>query len=135
MKVQAFKEGITAVIGLVLIGATVWLAVLAVNAAGNDTAADVEHILTLILGLSGVVLGYYFGRVPAEAQATQARRESDVAKAGAADVAAKAEALVAAVDKADTAGLTRGTSLDGAARDQIRRLRDELQRSLHVTLR
>ena len=35
---------------------------------------DAKDILLLLIGLAGVVIDYYFGRVPADARTTQAQK-------------------------------------------------------------
>ena len=51
---------------------------------------DAITVLTLLFGLAGVVVGYYFGRVPAEARAVEAQARANVAS-DAMDLATKTE--------------------------------------------
>ena len=40
---------------------------------------DAKDLLTIMLGVAGVVLGYYFGRVPSDARVAQATNRADAA--------------------------------------------------------
>jgi hypothetical protein len=75
--VQAFKEGVTALLGLILVVAMVilaWRTYTLMDTPVDDKSAQLiaqkvtwaKDILVLIIGPAGVVLGYYFGRVPAQ---------------------------------------------------------------------
>lgn len=79
-RMQAFKEIVTAVLGLILILATLILAGLSFNMAGQqEQMEDAMGVLTLLFGLAGVVIGYYFGRLPSDAHATQAQMRTEKA--------------------------------------------------------
>jgi hypothetical protein len=72
---------VTALLGLFIIGFTLWLLVEASNHVGKpDDFGRAKEVLLIVNGLAGVVLGYYFGRMPADARATQAQGEADIAK-------------------------------------------------------
>jgi len=119
--IQLFKEGVTALLALILIGFTAYLALKAVGFAGDEKkVADSKDILQLMLGLAGVVIGYYFGRVPADARAAQAQEQAANATAKAEQVAAKSEELASQVDALPVASDTRG---DGQARAAVERIR------------
>ncbi len=68
-ELQVFKEKVTAIIGIVIVAFTLFFVLLAFF---GKYAANAKDILLFMEGLVGVVLGYYFGRVPAEARAQQA---------------------------------------------------------------
>ncbi len=77
---QFFKEIVTAVLGIAVVIYTLVLAGSAFAYAGDESKiSDAKDILLLVLGLAGVVVGYYFGRVPADARATQAQERADEA--------------------------------------------------------
>lgn len=78
-----FKEGVAGCMGLLLISATLFIAFNAFVAAFFDNAAvsaTAKEILLILVGLVGVVLGYYFGRVPTEARADKAQSEANTAR-------------------------------------------------------
>ncbi|QLQ08673.1 MAG: hypothetical protein HZY76_23640 [Anaerolineae bacterium] len=64
------KEAIAGCLGIAIVLATLataMVALLAVFMVGNEKVwAAAKEILVLLIGLVGVVLGYYFGRVPGE---------------------------------------------------------------------
>jgi hypothetical protein len=98
-KLIAFKEGVTAVIGVILVGFTIHLARKAFGYVGDQAKiSDAKDILMLMLGLAGVVVGYYFGRVPADARAAQAQEQANTATAQAEQVSAQAQSAADQVD-------------------------------------
>lgn len=75
-RIQLLKEYVAATLGIVLVVGTVILAFMAF--LGNSTDANFQHlkdVLLILNGLSGVVLGYYFGRIPSDARASQAQKQ------------------------------------------------------------
>jgi len=65
-----FKEVVAAFIALLIVGSTVVLSFVAVAQVGHSQQMqDAMDLLAAMSGLVGVVLGYYFGRVPAERHA------------------------------------------------------------------
>jgi hypothetical protein len=124
VKLQALREAIAGAIGVVILGVTVYLAVLTFQRAGDQAKlTDSKDILQLMLGLAGVVLGYYFGRIPGDARAAQAQDQAISASEHAARVAAKGEELATRVDQAVA---TRGAASDEDAA-AIQQLRAELR--------
>jgi hypothetical protein len=132
LRMQAFKEVVTPLIGLILVSFTVYFAVRTVDVAGDAAkASGTQQVLTLMLGLAGVVIGYYFGRVPADAQAAQARREAHVAVAGAEAISSRAESLAAEIDQLDGTAVTRGGGPSADQLEVIRRKRNELRSAVN----
>ena len=132
--VQAGKELVTAVIGLLLVFYTLIIARTTLQYVANpEQMSQAKDILLLMTGLSGVVLGYYFGRVPADARATESQQQTDVANAHSAEVSVKAQAVADQVERvlgATTPATTRGESPRDAAAggvDELQRLRGELR--------
>lgn len=74
------KEVVTGCLGFMIVLATMiaaMVALLAVFAVGDEKVwAAAKDILVLLVGLVGVVLGYYFGRLPGEARADKAEAEA-----------------------------------------------------------
>lgn len=116
------REIVTAILGIAIVAFTLALTGLAFSMAGDGPRMrDAITVLTLLFGLAGVVVGYYFGRMPAEARAVEAQKRADTAS-DAMDTASKAmdaanqdkRAIIsqaAAIhdgmeDKMDKAGLT-----------------------------
>lgn len=139
---QRFKEIVTAILGIAIVVFTLILALLAFGVVNGNATLDKEKmaaakdILLLVLGLTGVVIGYYFGRVPADARAAQAQQQANTATSQAEQISAQAQSVADEIDKAiDTA--SRGAGDGGVARggitttginaDELRRLRDRLR--------
>lgn len=116
------REIVTAILGIAIVVFTLALTGLAFSMAGDGPRMrDAVTVLTLLFGLAGVVVGYYFGRVPAEARAVEAQNRAKTAS-DAMDTASRAmdaanqqkRAIIsqaAAIhdgmeDKMDKAGLT-----------------------------
>lgn len=72
---QTIREGFTALLALAICGATLTMLVLTFSDARGDAThlAQEKDILLYALSLFGAVIGYYFGRVPAELHASEAR--------------------------------------------------------------
>jgi hypothetical protein len=123
--IQAIKEIVTAIIGLILVVVAVWLIVQTVGLTDHTRFEDARAILDVLVGLVGVVLGYYFGRIPAEARADQAQKQSVAATEHAERVRAKGEELGASVERALTEQV-RGGGGD-AGTESVRRQLSELR--------
>jgi hypothetical protein len=86
-----FKEYVTAIVAGLLVLATICLTFYTVWQAGdNSKISQSKDILMLFLGPFGTVLGYYFGRVPADARAAQAQQGMAQAAAHVEQINAKA---------------------------------------------
>ncbi len=120
-----FKEWVAAILAVTLVGGTVLLATYAI--VSGNAGDNAKNILLLITPLCGVVVGYYFGRIPSEAQAqaataqaAQATNETARVKAAAADLGDQAAAIVDKAAEVPTSagpeGATRG--LDGGSSPQ-----------------
>ncbi len=98
-KIQGFKEAVTALLGVLVVGYTLYLAVKTFGFAGDTKINDAKDILQVILGVAGVVIGYYFGRVPADARAAQAQEQANTATAQTEQVSAQAQAAADKVEQ------------------------------------
>lgn len=103
---QAFKEVVTAVLGFIVVWNTLVLAgQLSTYARTASGALDQQRIgalkdvLLIVMGLAGVIIGYYFGRVPADARAAQAQVRADEATEHAETVSAGARAVADQIDR------------------------------------
>ncbi len=74
-----FKEVITAIIGIFIIVYTLILLWPALFASPIDLTSA-EGIFSILGGWGGVILGYYFGRIPAEKAASQAEKTAQMAE-------------------------------------------------------
>ncbi len=74
-----FKEIITAVLALTIMGAIMVFLSPALLASPVD-ATSAQAIFAVLGGWGGVVIGYYFGRIPAEKAADKAEKVAEVAR-------------------------------------------------------
>jgi hypothetical protein len=134
--IQIFKELVTAVLGMFVVLYTLRLAWNTFAFAGQtDKITDAKDVLLLMLGLAGVVVGYYFGRVPADASAAKAQDQANAATAQTEQISAQTQAMANEVeqvmDKITPAWTTtRGVdsqSLDAAITADLQKIRDELR--------
>lgn len=83
MKIDGLKEVMCALIGAGIVLGSAWLLYdiyLEAGRTGGQFSSDVYQrhiqILNLALGFAGTVIGYYFGRTPAEKLATAAQAQA-----------------------------------------------------------
>jgi hypothetical protein len=96
---QVGKEVVTAIIALVIIGSTIALVARSFGLIGNASHINqAKDLVGIMLGLVGTVIGYYFGRVPADARATTATARADQATKESAQVKARARSLADHLD-------------------------------------
>lgn len=108
--IQGFKELVTALFGMMILVFTLVLAGKTFGYISDpEQIAKAKDILLLLLGLAGVVVGYYFGRVPADARAGLAQAQADVASTHAGQVNTAALEAVKKIEKI----LTRRQGEDG----------------------
>ena len=133
--IQAFKEGITALLGVAVVGYTLILAGQTLSLVGQpEELSQAKDVLLLVLGLAGVVVGYYFGRVPADARASQAQQQANEATAQAEQVNAQAQAIADEVDEVMDRMARPSVSARGAEAtadlvlaEDLHRIRDDLR--------
>jgi hypothetical protein len=73
------KEGVAATLGILIVSATIILLVPSLTAVPAD-ATSAQAIFAVLGGWGGVVIGYYFGRIPAEKAADKAEKVADSAR-------------------------------------------------------
>ncbi|MBN1483900.1 MAG: hypothetical protein JXA37_04195 [Chloroflexia bacterium] len=113
------KESLTGCIGLLIVGTTLLLVLvssLLVLTRPEGDIGPLKEILLFMNGLIGVVLGYYFGRVPAEMRAQ---------KAEAAEAEAQGKAEESRDRLAEVRGGLEGLKADVAQRRQAHVVRGE----------
>lgn len=80
-KIVIGKEIVTGIMGVAIITVTLVVALIAIFSVSNaETHASAKDVLLFLNGLVGVVLGYYFGRVPGEVRAEKAESEAREAR-------------------------------------------------------
>ncbi len=85
----ALREGVTGCLGVLIVLTTLTLVLATFFLMLLRPSANLEPfqaILVMLNGMTGAVLGYYFGRMPAEAQASKADQARIVAEQKVADV-------------------------------------------------
>jgi hypothetical protein len=120
---QALKELVAAIIGIALVVFTLQTARIALdNLDSADRLAGAKDILLVMNTLVGVVLGYYFGRLPSDARAAESQKQADTANDNAADVGQKAAELSTRLGPLSVS--TRASNPTASA--EIEQLRKEL---------
>lgn len=122
------KEAVAGCLGIAIVLATLsvaMVAVLAVFLIGNEKVwAAAKEILVLLIGLVGVVLGYYFGRVPGEARADKAEAEAKATRSSLDRTLTEVRGMLEEQGVDLTRGADRGINL---TRQQTERLRNLLR--------
>lgn len=132
---QALKEIVTAVMGLLVVGYTVYLTgrtLDLVDKPASMTAA--KDVLLLMMGLAGVVIGYYFGRIPADSRASQAIAQATEATVHSEKVGTQAQLLADQMDDLlvkipKPTDVSRGDNNNESQElvDDLEQMRDELR--------
>jgi hypothetical protein len=132
--IQLMKEVVTALLGVIIVGYTLVMGWKVFSFVGDQQKmSDAKDILLLMLGLAGVVIGYYFGRVPADARATQAQQQADSAHAHAERVSTEANAMAEQIDHvlegapSGAAARGAGSKSPAAAASDLTHIRDKLR--------
>ena len=74
LRMHEWREWVSHILALFIVGSTIFCALWSFNFIGTSLEMeDAKALLAVMSGLSGVVIGYYFGRVPAEANAFRAQ--------------------------------------------------------------
>jgi hypothetical protein len=141
--IQAFKEFVTAVIGVMILLFTLILSTKVFDYFGDQQKmSDAKDVLLLLLGMAGIVVGYYFGRVPADARTTQAQKQANQATAQAEQVGAQAQSAADQMDlllsrMAPSLGTdSRSLVPEAAGKDvasEMKRIRDTLRQTANAS--
>jgi hypothetical protein len=95
-----------------------------------------------MLGITGIVIGYYFGRVPADARATQAQEQANNATAQSEQVSTQSklaenqiDEIVARMTASSEAGSREIAAVAGTENvlDDLKRVRDTLRQVISTT--
>jgi hypothetical protein len=125
------REWTTTVLALAIVAVTLWVALKAGGLVGDSTKiAGMKELLGLLLGPAGVVLGYYFGRVPAEAHAAVATQQAQTANAESdrvRTVAKQAADDLEALEAQRVQALSRGGSVADPSLTEIGNIRRRLR--------
>jgi hypothetical protein len=113
-KMHNIQEIVTAILGIAIVTFTLALTGIAFSMAGEGARMrDAITVLTLLFGLAGVVVGYYFGRVPAEKRADTATDAMDLAMQDRTEVINQADEIHNDMQRSmDKAGLDPSTLQD-----------------------
>lgn len=135
---QIFKEIVTAVLAVTLVIFTLVMAYHTMNLAGdNNKISQAKDILMLLLGPFGTALGYYFGRLPADARAAQAQQQAAQAATQVEQVNAKAIQIAEQTEDL-TGELQRAPGVRGTvtpAMEKVQHLRAETRELFRLARR
>jgi hypothetical protein len=92
-RLQLRKETVATVLALLVVGGTVGLALIAVLFIRGSDLSTAKDVLVLLSSLAGVVLGYYFGRIPGDAHAEQSAQQAQQAQEAAAHTRSAAQSV------------------------------------------
>jgi hypothetical protein len=125
---QTFREIVAGLLALGVVATMLLVAFRTLGQIGDSAKVQqTKDLLTVLLGPAGVVLGYYFGRGPAETAATHASKRADDAQADRDAVRARARnaerSLTETIDQMSIGG--RGLGAPDNA-ETLRRIRDQL---------
>ena len=135
-KIQGFKELVTAILGVLVLACTLFLAGWTFRYVGEPSKiTNAKDILQILLGVAGVVVGYYFGRVPADARAAQAQEQANAVTAQTEQVSAQTQAAADRVEQVmdkitPAAAATRGAGaqpLDTLITTDLQKIRNDLR--------
>jgi hypothetical protein len=117
------RELITNILGALVVLVTLVIAIVTIFSVGNaSTFAAAKDVLLFMNGLVGVVLGYYFGRVPGDARADKAEREAKNANSGRDQVVATVRTVLESSGSSSSRGGPTGVTLTPEQVESLRRL-------------
>jgi hypothetical protein len=121
------KEIVTGVLAVLIVLVTLVVAVVVILKPGDDAAqAAAKDGLLFLNGLVGVVLGYYFGRVPGDARADRAEDQAQQAQSERDQTLGEVRGVLETGGVAlDRAGTPAGVTLSA---EQVARLRELIRR-------
>lgn len=128
-KIVTAKEIVAGCLGCLIVLVTLLIALVGVfsaifNIGSSDTWSAVKDILLILNGLVGVVLGYYFGRVPSEARTNQAESEARAAQSVLDRTIAGTRAILEEAGGGDISRSRGDLTLNRTQLDRLRQLLD-----------
>lgn len=125
---QTVRELFAGLLACAVVGAMLAVALGALGQVGNgDNVQQAKDLLTVLIGPAGVVLGYYFGRAPAETAAAQASQRADDAQADRDAVKARVRNAERSLTEEIARRSGSGRGFDPVDLDGLRRVRDQLR--------
>ena len=143
-RLQLLKEGVSSFLAVAVVVFTLGIALYSVIRVDMTNFQSAKDILMLLLGPFGTVLGYYFGRLPADARAAQAQDQTAAAQKNAAEAKAHADQVTdqslnianaanEVVTKAS--GTVAAAQRRGFAEDEITGVNEEVKRLQTETMK
>ncbi|HMA36714.1 MAG TPA: hypothetical protein VKY74_19825 [Chloroflexia bacterium] len=131
-QVQWLKETVAAILAVFVVGGTLLLAILALLVLlfrGNTDFQGAKDVLLVLSGLSGAIIGYYFGRIPGDERAAQAQQQAAAATEQAGAAKSRAQGFIQqAVAKVDSlTQSTPGTRSADPQAAQLQQLQQEMR--------
>jgi len=119
------KELIAGIMGVLIVLVTLVVAISTIFTVSNaETHAALKDVLLFMNGLVGVVLGYYFGRVPGDTRADRAESQAKTANRDRDRVVATVRTIL---NTSSTASTQRGPSDVRLTQEQVENLRQVLR--------
>lgn len=129
--ITIFKEVVTAIIAILLVATTVRMLWVSLQLVGDEMRINQARELIMVMtGLVGAVIGYYFGRIPADARAAQAQQQAQQATEERAEISAQAENLAESVERVIRRLPREAATLRGEGNEPLTGELDALQESI-----
>jgi hypothetical protein len=117
------RELVTSILGALVVLVTLIIAIVTIFSVGNaSTFAAAKDVLLFMNGLVGVVLGYYFGRVPGDARADKSDNEAKTANSERNQVVATVRTVLESSGSSSSRGAPTGVNLTPEQVESLRRL-------------
>jgi hypothetical protein len=117
------RELVTNVLGALVVLVALVIAIVTIFSVNNaSTFAAAKDVLLFMNGLVGVVLGYYFGRVPGDARADKAESEAKKANSRRDQVVATVKTVLESSGSSSSRGVNTGVTLTPEQVESLRRV-------------
>lgn len=129
--ITIFKEVVTAIIAILLVATTVRMLWVSLQLVGDEMRINQARELIMVMtGLVGAVIGYYFGRIPADARAAQAQQQAQQAAEERTEISVQAEALAESVERVIRRMPREAQTLRGEGGEPLAEELESLQESI-----